>query len=81
MDSRLSNTEDCINDLEGSIMEITQSEQQKEKQILKIERNLRDIWDNIKCTNIPIIGSQMEKRNRRGSKMYLRKLWLKISQT
>ena len=29
--SRLSNTEDCIRDLEDKILETTQSEQQKEK--------------------------------------------------
>ena len=36
MNSRLSDTEECIRDLEYRIMEITQSEQQKEKQILKM---------------------------------------------
>ena len=33
INSRLGDTEDCISDLEGKIMEIIQSEQQKEKQI------------------------------------------------
>ena len=33
--SRLSNTEDCIRDLEDKILETTQSEQQKEKTIFK----------------------------------------------
>ena len=33
--SRLSNTEDCISDLEDKILETTQSEQQKEKTIFK----------------------------------------------
>ena len=33
MNSRLSDTEECINDLEDRIMEITQSEQKKEKKI------------------------------------------------
>ena len=36
-------------------MEITQSEQQKEKQILKNENTLRDFWVNIEHTNIHII--------------------------
>lgn len=35
MNSRLSYTEECINDLADRIMKITQSEEQKEKQILK----------------------------------------------
>ena len=32
INSRLSDTEECISDLEDRIMEITQTEQQKEKQ-------------------------------------------------
>ena len=42
-------------------MEITQSEQQKEKQILKHENILRDLWDNIKHTNIRITGVPEEE--------------------
>ena len=56
MNTRLSHTEEHISDLQGRIMEITQSEQQKEKQIKKNESNLRNLWDNIKCTNTCIIG-------------------------
>ena len=52
MNTRLDDTEECIGDLEDRKMEITQSEQQKEKQILKNEDNLRDHWDNIKLNNI-----------------------------
>ena len=36
INSRLSETEECISDLEDKIMEITQLEEQKEKQILKM---------------------------------------------
>ena len=36
MNGRLSETEECISDLEDKIMEITQLEEQKEKQILKM---------------------------------------------
>ena len=45
MNSRLSDTEICINPLEDRIMEITQSEQQKEN--LKNENNLRDLWETL----------------------------------
>ena len=37
MNSRLSGTEECIRDLEDRKMEITQSEQQKEKQVKKMK--------------------------------------------
>ena len=43
MNSRLSDMEEHISDLENRKMEITQSEQQYEKQILKNENNLRDL--------------------------------------
>ena len=77
INSRLTgHTEGGISDLEDRIMEITQSEQQKEKQILKNENSLRDIWDNIKCTNLHIIGVP-EGEERKVSKMYLMQSWLK----
>ena len=42
--------------MEDRIMEITQSGQQTENQIKKQESNIRDLWDNIKRTNLHIIG-------------------------
>ena len=45
-----------------------------------MESNLRGLWDNIKHTNICIIGFPEEERVR-GSKKYLMKLRLKTSQT
>ena len=46
-------------------MEITQSEQQTESQMKKNESNIKDIWDNINCANLPIIripeGKEREK--------------------
>ena len=37
-------------------MEITQSEQQTEKQMKNNESNIRGLWDNIKLANLCIIG-------------------------
>lgn len=46
--TRLDKTEE-VNKFEESIIEIIQSEPQKEKKILKKnEQSLRDLWDNIK---------------------------------
>ena len=56
INSRLGDTEKHINDLEDRIIEITQSEQQKEKHISIDESRLRGLWKNVKCTNICIIG-------------------------
>ena len=50
--ARSSQAEERISDLEDKIVEITTAEQNKEKRMKRIEESLRDIWDNIKCTNI-----------------------------
>ena len=48
-------------------MEITTAEQKKEKRMKRIEDNLRDLWDNIKCTNIRIIGVLEEEEKKKGT--------------
>ena len=48
-------------------MEITTTEQNKEKRMKKIEDSLRDLWDNIKYTNILIIGVPEEEEKKKGT--------------
>ena len=55
INSRITDAE-RINDLENKMVEITAAEQNTEKRMKKNEDSLRDLWDNIKCTNICIIG-------------------------
>ena len=43
------------------MVEITAEEQNKVKRVKRAEDSLRDLWDNIKCTNIKNIGVQEEK--------------------
>ena len=43
------------------MVEITSEEQNKVQRIKRTEDSLRDLWDNIKCTNILIIGVPEEK--------------------
>ena len=50
--NRITEAEEQISDLEDKIVEITIAEQNKEKRMRRIENSLRDLWDNIKCTNI-----------------------------
>ena len=47
-------------------MEITSKEQNKVKRMTRSEDSLRDIWDNIKHTNIQIIGVPEEEVKRKG---------------
>ena len=48
-------------------MEKTTTEQNKEKRIKRIENNLRDLWDNIKRTNIRTIGVPEEEEKKKGT--------------
>ena len=52
INSRITEAEERVSDLEDKILEITTAEQNKEKRKKRTEDNLRDLWDNIKCTNI-----------------------------
>ena len=48
-------------------MEITTAEQNKEKRMKRIEDRVRDLWDNIKHTNIRIIGVPEEEEKKKGT--------------
>ena len=49
------------------MVEITAREQHKEKRMKRIEDSLRDLWDNIKHTNIRIIEVPEEEEKKKGS--------------
>ena len=55
INSRISEAE-RISELEDKVVEITSEEQNKVKRMKKktTEDSLRNLWDNIKCTNIRI---------------------------
>ena len=38
------------------MVEFTAAEQNKQKRMKRNEDSLRDLWDNIKCNNVRIIG-------------------------
>ena len=61
INSRITEGEKWISDLEDKIVEITTVEQNKEKRMRRTEDSLRDLWDNIKRTNIRIIGVPEEE--------------------
>ena len=64
INSRISEAEEWISELEDRIVEITAEEQNKVKRMKRTEDSLRDHWDNIKCTNTWIIAfpEQEEKK-------------------
>ena len=53
--------EEQTSELEDRMVEITAREQNKEKGMKRNEDCLRDLWDNIKHTNIWIIGVPEEE--------------------
>ena len=56
INSRISEAEEWISELEVKMVEITSEEQNKVKRMKRTEDSLRDLWNNIKCTNMQIIG-------------------------
>ena len=65
LNSKITEVEEQISDLEDRIVETTAAEENIEKIMIKNEDNLRDLWDNIKYTNVHIIrvpeGEEKEK--------------------
>ena len=62
---RITKAEERISDLEYKIVEITTAQQNKEKRMKRIEDSHRDLWDNIKHTNICIIRVPEEEEKER----------------
>ena len=48
------------------MVEITAEEQNKVKRVKRAEDSLRDLWDNIKSTNVQIIGVPEEEEKKKG---------------
>ena len=67
INSRITEVEEWINDLEDKIVEIKAIEQNKDKRMKIIEDSLRDLWDNIKYTDIQIIGVPEEEEKKKAS--------------
>ena len=72
INSRITKAEQ-INDLEDRKVEITATEQNIEKGMKRNKDSLRDLWDNIKCTNIHIIQIPEGEERQRTTGKYLKK--------
>ena len=71
INSRTTEAEEWISDLEGRMVEFTPAEQKKEKRMKRNEDSLRDLWDNIKRNNIRIIGvPEGEEREKGPEKIF-----------
>ena len=64
INGRISEAEEWISELKDKMVEITSEEQNKFKRMKRNEDSLRDLWDNIKDTNIRIIGVPEEEKKK-----------------
>ena len=72
--SRIMEAEDRISEVEDRMVEINESEREKEKQIKRNEDNLRNLWDNVKCPNIRIIGVPEEEDKKKDHEKILEEI-------
>ena len=71
INSRITEAEKRISELEDRMVEITAAEHNKQKRMKRIEYRLRDLWDNIKRTNIRIIGvPEKEEKEKVSEKIF-----------
>ena len=69
--SRITEAEEWISDMEDRMVKITFSQQNiKKKELKKNKDSLRDLWNNIKHTNIHIIGFPEEDRLKGPEKIF-----------
>ena len=66
INSKITEAEEQISELEDIVVEITATKQSKEKRRQRNEDSFRSLWDNIKCTNIWIIGVQERDEKEKG---------------
>ena len=74
INSRITEAEERISDLEDRMVEFTAAEQNKEKRMKRNEDTLRDLRDNIKRTNICIIGVPEGEEREKGPKKKLEEI-------
>ena len=72
--SRITEAEDRISEVEDRMVGINEAERRKEKIIKRNEDNLRDLWDNVKCPNIRIIGVPEEEDKKKDHEKILEKI-------
>ena len=66
--TRIQEAEERISKVEDRLVEITDAEQKREKRLKTNEESLRELWDNVKRTNIRIIGGARRRRETEGDR-------------
>ena len=71
--SRITEAEDRISEVGDRMVEINEAERKKER-IKRNKDNLRDLWHNVKCPNIRIIGVPEEDDKKKGHEKILEEI-------
>ena len=72
--SRITEAEVRISEADDRMVEINEAERKKEKRIKRNEDNLRDLWNNVKCPNIRIIGVPEEEDKKKDQEKILEEI-------
>ena len=72
--SRILEPEERTSEVEDRWEEITDAEQKREKRLKKNEESLRELWDNVKRTNIRIIGVPEGEDREKGTEKTLQEI-------
>ena len=72
--SRITEAESKISEVEDRMIAINEAERKKEKRIKRNEDNLRDLWDNVKCPNIRIIEAPEEENKKKDHEKILEEI-------
>ena len=72
--SGITGVENRISEVEDRMVEINEAERKKEKRIKRNGDNLRDLWDNVKCPNIRIIGVPEEEDKKKDHEKILEEI-------
>ena len=67
--SRITEAGERIIEVENRMVEVDETEKKKEKKIKWNEENLIDLWDNVKCPNIWIIGVPEDDKKKQCEKI------------
>ena len=70
--SRIQEAKQQISKVEDRLVEITDVGQKREKRLKRNKDSLRELWDNVKCTNISITGVP-EGEKRKGQRKYFKR--------
>ena len=72
--SRIQEAEERISEVENRSVEIMNLEQKREKRLKTNEESLRELWDNVKRTNIRIIGVSEGEEREKGTEKILKEI-------